>query len=258
LCSKDSCVVNQTFVFQIKFFGKSPTFRVATNCYELSKICIENIVKFNLIILIFISSFSLLGQNKSTGTPNFTCFRKYDDSCLGLKFRYDTEWSLKNPNINLYGKVKKLIELNYLIKNSNSEYQYKTIMLFDLNGYMVSNSSIDKFDKVHNRYQYFYNEHTDLITLLNFSNYDTINCASKHTFYRDQNIVYQTVFNSQDKEMLKVTTYYDSQGYKQKSIMISDGLNRRDTMFYEHDSIGRNTKTIEKTNYSGSSETAYL
>lgn len=30
-CSKDSFVVKQTFVFQIKFFGKSPTLRVAAN-----------------------------------------------------------------------------------------------------------------------------------------------------------------------------------------------------------------------------------
>ena len=29
LCSKDSFVVNQTLVFQIKFCGKSPTFLVA-------------------------------------------------------------------------------------------------------------------------------------------------------------------------------------------------------------------------------------
>jgi hypothetical protein len=28
-CSKDSLVVNQTFVFQIKFCGKSPALRVA-------------------------------------------------------------------------------------------------------------------------------------------------------------------------------------------------------------------------------------
>jgi len=28
-CSKDSFVVNQTFVFQIKFCGKSPALRVA-------------------------------------------------------------------------------------------------------------------------------------------------------------------------------------------------------------------------------------
>jgi hypothetical protein len=30
-CSKDSLVVNQTLVFQIKFCGKSPALRVATN-----------------------------------------------------------------------------------------------------------------------------------------------------------------------------------------------------------------------------------
>jgi hypothetical protein len=31
LCSKDSFLVNQTLVFQIKFCGKSPTLRVAAN-----------------------------------------------------------------------------------------------------------------------------------------------------------------------------------------------------------------------------------
>jgi len=34
-CSKDSFVVNQTFVFQIKFCGKSPALRVAANRYLL-------------------------------------------------------------------------------------------------------------------------------------------------------------------------------------------------------------------------------
>jgi hypothetical protein len=32
-CSKDSFVVNQTLVFQIKFFGKSPALRVAAKRY---------------------------------------------------------------------------------------------------------------------------------------------------------------------------------------------------------------------------------
>jgi hypothetical protein len=32
-CSKDSFVVNQTLVFQIKFCGKSPALRVAENRY---------------------------------------------------------------------------------------------------------------------------------------------------------------------------------------------------------------------------------
>jgi hypothetical protein len=32
-CSNDSFVVNQTFVFQIKFCGKSPALRVAANRY---------------------------------------------------------------------------------------------------------------------------------------------------------------------------------------------------------------------------------
>jgi hypothetical protein len=33
-CSKDSFVVNQTFVFQIKFCGKSPALRVAAKRYK--------------------------------------------------------------------------------------------------------------------------------------------------------------------------------------------------------------------------------
>ena len=33
-CSKDSFVVNQTLVFQIKFSGKSPALRVAANRYR--------------------------------------------------------------------------------------------------------------------------------------------------------------------------------------------------------------------------------
>jgi hypothetical protein len=32
-CSKDSFVVNQTLVFQIKFCGKTPALRVAANRY---------------------------------------------------------------------------------------------------------------------------------------------------------------------------------------------------------------------------------
>jgi len=32
-CSKDSFVVHQTFVFQIKFCGRSPALRVAANRY---------------------------------------------------------------------------------------------------------------------------------------------------------------------------------------------------------------------------------
>ncbi len=35
-CSKDSSVVNQTFVFQIKFCGKSPALRVAAKRYPLN------------------------------------------------------------------------------------------------------------------------------------------------------------------------------------------------------------------------------
>jgi hypothetical protein len=33
-CSKDSFVVKQTFVFQIKFCGKSPALRVAAKRYQ--------------------------------------------------------------------------------------------------------------------------------------------------------------------------------------------------------------------------------
>ena len=36
-CSKDSFVVNQTLVFQIKFCGKSPALRVAANRYSQCK-----------------------------------------------------------------------------------------------------------------------------------------------------------------------------------------------------------------------------
>jgi hypothetical protein len=34
--SKDSFVINQTLVFQIKFCGKSPALRVAANHYKLA------------------------------------------------------------------------------------------------------------------------------------------------------------------------------------------------------------------------------
>jgi hypothetical protein len=33
-CSKDSFVINQTLVFQIKFCGKSPALRVAAKRYQ--------------------------------------------------------------------------------------------------------------------------------------------------------------------------------------------------------------------------------
>ncbi len=39
-CSKDSFVVNQTLVFQIKFCGKSPALRVAANRYV--QFCSDN------------------------------------------------------------------------------------------------------------------------------------------------------------------------------------------------------------------------
>jgi hypothetical protein len=37
-CSKDSFVVNQTLVFQIKFCGKSPALRVAANRQAVKKL----------------------------------------------------------------------------------------------------------------------------------------------------------------------------------------------------------------------------
>ena len=37
-CSKDSLVVNQTFVFQIKFCGKSPALRVAAKRYKQGEV----------------------------------------------------------------------------------------------------------------------------------------------------------------------------------------------------------------------------
>ena len=37
-CSKDSFVVNQTLVFQIKFCGKSPALRVAANRQAVRKL----------------------------------------------------------------------------------------------------------------------------------------------------------------------------------------------------------------------------
>jgi len=36
-CSKDSFVVNQTFVFQIKFCGKTPALRVAAKRWQTFK-----------------------------------------------------------------------------------------------------------------------------------------------------------------------------------------------------------------------------
>ena len=37
-CSKDSFVVNETLVFQIKFCGKSPALRVAANRQAVKKL----------------------------------------------------------------------------------------------------------------------------------------------------------------------------------------------------------------------------
>lgn len=41
-CSKDSFVVNETLVFQIKFCGKNPPFRVAANRCAQAKFRIDN------------------------------------------------------------------------------------------------------------------------------------------------------------------------------------------------------------------------
>jgi hypothetical protein len=46
LCSKDSFVVNQTLVFQIKFCGKSPALRVAANRYRQP---LGTLLTFNLL-----------------------------------------------------------------------------------------------------------------------------------------------------------------------------------------------------------------
>ena len=43
-CSKDSFVVNQTLVFQIKFCGKSPALRVAAKRYAQCKKTTDNIL----------------------------------------------------------------------------------------------------------------------------------------------------------------------------------------------------------------------
>lgn len=45
-CSKDSFVVNQTLVFQIKFCGKSPALRVAANRWQQLYRIIMNINTF--------------------------------------------------------------------------------------------------------------------------------------------------------------------------------------------------------------------
>jgi len=42
-CSKDSFVVNQTLVFQIKFCGKSPALRVAAK-----RVCLESMSSTNI------------------------------------------------------------------------------------------------------------------------------------------------------------------------------------------------------------------
>ena len=53
-CSKDSLVVNQTLVFQIKFCGKSPALRVAAKrCPQYEKTACINI-NFNFKLLFFL------------------------------------------------------------------------------------------------------------------------------------------------------------------------------------------------------------
>jgi hypothetical protein len=53
-CSKDSFVVNQTLVFQIKFCGKSPALRVAAERYKLCcSINIHDKIRSTIRILIY-------------------------------------------------------------------------------------------------------------------------------------------------------------------------------------------------------------
>ncbi len=51
-CSKDSLVVNQTLVFQIKFYGKSPALRVAAKRYARSGFLFSNILRIRMKKLI--------------------------------------------------------------------------------------------------------------------------------------------------------------------------------------------------------------
>jgi hypothetical protein len=49
-CSKDSFVVNQTLVFQIKFCGKSPALRLAANRYRaLNKNLLGNLIYYTYL-----------------------------------------------------------------------------------------------------------------------------------------------------------------------------------------------------------------
>lgn len=48
-CSKDSFVVNQTLVFQIKFCGKSPALRVAAKRYPYT---LSHITRETLLVII--------------------------------------------------------------------------------------------------------------------------------------------------------------------------------------------------------------
>jgi hypothetical protein len=58
-CPKDSFVVNQTLVFQIKICGKSPALRVAAKrCASASKTII--VIK-SLLVFLFMETFSIFG-----------------------------------------------------------------------------------------------------------------------------------------------------------------------------------------------------
>ena len=48
-CSKDSLVVNQTLVFQIKFCGKSPALRVAAKRYA-SFVAVSQLQTFGILM----------------------------------------------------------------------------------------------------------------------------------------------------------------------------------------------------------------
>ena len=49
-CYKDSFVVNQTLIFQIKFCGKSPALRVATNSQAVKKLTFSQFTNQNSFV----------------------------------------------------------------------------------------------------------------------------------------------------------------------------------------------------------------
>ena len=65
-CSKDSFVVNQTLVFQIKFCGKSPALRVAAKRYG-QVVCSESMTN---------ESLKLNVVNKMMVGPSLSFYRK--------------------------------------------------------------------------------------------------------------------------------------------------------------------------------------